>query len=68
MAARFYHDLGEEFVNKLYIEQKTVRTRERRQMIGLAGARHPADLSRTAGKTTSGRWSKTGLRFSKFSS
>ena len=31
-AARFYHDLGEEFVRKLYIEQKTVRTRERRQM------------------------------------
>lgn len=31
-AARFYHDLGEEFVRKLYIEQKVVRTRERRQM------------------------------------
>jgi iron(III) transport system substrate-binding protein len=31
-AARFYHDLGEEFVKKLYIDQKTVRTRERRQM------------------------------------
>jgi len=31
-AARFYHDLGEDFVRKLYIEQKTVRTRERRQM------------------------------------
>jgi iron(III) transport system substrate-binding protein len=31
-AARFHHDLGEEFVRKLYIEQKTVRTRERRQM------------------------------------
>ncbi|HYA29460.1 MAG TPA: extracellular solute-binding protein [Acidobacteriota bacterium] len=31
-AARFYHDLGEEFVRKLYIEQRTVRTRERRQM------------------------------------
>lgn len=31
-AARFYHDLGEDFVRKLYIEQKVVRTRERRQM------------------------------------
>ena len=31
-AARFYHDLGEDFVRKLYIDQKTVRTRERRQM------------------------------------
>jgi iron(III) transport system substrate-binding protein len=31
-AARFYHDLGEEFVRKLYVEQKTLRTRERRQM------------------------------------
>ena len=31
-AARFYHDLGEDFVRKLYVEQKTVRTRERRQM------------------------------------
>ena len=44
-AARFYHDLGEDFVSKLYIEQKTVRTRERRQMTRLARARHPADLS-----------------------
>ncbi|MBM4259820.1 MAG: extracellular solute-binding protein [Deltaproteobacteria bacterium] len=31
-AARFHHDLGEEFVKKLYIEQKPVRTRDRRQM------------------------------------
>lgn len=31
-AARFYHDLGEDFVRMLYIDQKTVRTRERRQM------------------------------------
>ena len=31
-AARFYHDLGEDFVRKLYVDQKTVRTRERRQM------------------------------------
>lgn len=31
-AARFYFDLGEEFIRKLYVDQKTVRTRERRQM------------------------------------
>jgi iron(III) transport system substrate-binding protein len=31
-AARFYHELGEDFVKKLYIDQKPVRTRERRQM------------------------------------
>lgn len=31
-AARFHHDLGEDFVKRLYIEQKPVRTRERRQM------------------------------------
>jgi len=31
-AARFYHQLGEEFVKELYIDQKPVRTRERRQM------------------------------------
>jgi iron(III) transport system substrate-binding protein len=31
-AARFYSELGEEFVKQLYIDQKTVRTRERRQM------------------------------------
>jgi iron(III) transport system substrate-binding protein len=31
-AARFYHQLGEEFVKTLYIDQKPVRTRERRQM------------------------------------
>ncbi len=32
MAAQFYHQLGEEFVKKLYIDQKVVRTRDRRQM------------------------------------
>ncbi|MGH7817379.1 MAG: ABC transporter substrate-binding protein [Candidatus Binatia bacterium] len=32
MAARLYTQVGEEFVKNLYIEQKTVRTRERRQM------------------------------------
>jgi len=31
-AARFYHELGESFVRQLYIDQKTVRTRDRRQM------------------------------------
>jgi ABC-type Fe3+ transport system substrate-binding protein len=31
-AARFYNQLGEEFVKALYIEQKPVATRERRQM------------------------------------
>ena len=31
-AARFYHQLGEEFAKALYIDQKPVRTRERRQM------------------------------------
>jgi iron(III) transport system substrate-binding protein len=32
MAARIYSQLGEEFVKNLYIDQKPVRTRERRQM------------------------------------
>ena len=31
-AARFYLQVGEEFVKNLYIDQKSVRTRERRQM------------------------------------
>jgi iron(III) transport system substrate-binding protein len=45
-AARFYHDLGEEFVRKLYIEQKAVRTRERRQMSDwLARGTQPICLS-----------------------
>ena len=32
MAARLYVQIGEDFVRNLYIEQKVVRTRERRQM------------------------------------
>ena len=45
-AARFYHDLGEDFVRKLYIEQKVVRTRERRQMSDwLARGTQPICLS-----------------------
>ena len=32
LAARFYVQVGEEFVKNLYVEQKVVRTRERRQM------------------------------------
>jgi len=32
MAARLYYQVGEEYVKNLYIDQKTVRTRERRQM------------------------------------
>jgi iron(III) transport system substrate-binding protein len=32
LAAQFYNQLGEEFVKKLYIDQKVVRTRDRRQM------------------------------------
>lgn len=32
MAAQLYNQLGEEFVKKLYIDQKVVRTRDRRQM------------------------------------
>jgi ABC-type Fe3+ transport system substrate-binding protein len=32
MAARLYVQIGEEFVKNLYIEQKVVRTRDRRQM------------------------------------
>jgi len=31
-AARFYTQIGEEFVKQLYVDQKPVRTRERRQM------------------------------------
>jgi iron(III) transport system substrate-binding protein len=31
-AARFYHQLGEHFVKTLYLDQKPVRSRERRQM------------------------------------
>lgn len=45
-AARFYHELGEEFVRKLYLDQKAVRTRDRRQMADwLARGTHPICLS-----------------------
>jgi iron(III) transport system substrate-binding protein len=45
-AARFYHDLGEEFVRKLYLDQKAVRTRDRRQMSDwLARGTHPICLN-----------------------
>ena len=45
-AARFYHDQGEEFVRKLYLDQKAVRTRDRRQMADwLARGTHPICLS-----------------------
>ena len=45
-AARFYNQLGEEFVSKLYIEQKVVRTRDRRQMTDwLARGTHPICLN-----------------------
>jgi iron(III) transport system substrate-binding protein len=45
-AARFYHELGEEFVRKLYLDQKAVRTRDRRQMSDwLARGTHPICLN-----------------------
>ena len=45
-AARFYNQIGEEFVKQLYIEQKTVRTRDRRQMSDwLARGTHPICLN-----------------------
>lgn len=45
-AARFYHEIGEEFVRKLYLDQKAVRTRDRRQMADwLARGTHPICLS-----------------------
>ena len=45
-AARFYHDFGEDFVRRLYIEQKAVRTRDRRQMSDwLARGTQPICLS-----------------------
>jgi iron(III) transport system substrate-binding protein len=46
MAARLYSQIGEEFVKNLYIEQKVVRTRERRQMTDwLARGTHPICLN-----------------------
>jgi iron(III) transport system substrate-binding protein len=45
-AARLYNEFGEEFVKQLYVEQKTVRTRERRQMSDwLARGTQPICLS-----------------------
>lgn len=45
-AARFFHDLGADFVKKLYLDQKTVSTRDRRQMTDwLARATHPICLN-----------------------
>jgi ABC-type Fe3+ transport system substrate-binding protein len=32
LAAQFYNQLGEDFVKRLYVDQKVVRTRDRRQM------------------------------------
>jgi ABC-type Fe3+ transport system substrate-binding protein len=46
LAAQFYNQLGEEFVKKLYVDQKTVRTRDRRQMTDwLARGTHPICLN-----------------------
>jgi iron(III) transport system substrate-binding protein len=42
MAARFYNQIGEDFVKSLYIDQKPVRSRDRRQMADwLARGTHP---------------------------
>lgn len=46
LATRFYTQLGEEFVKKLYVEQKPVSTRERRQFTDwLARGTHPICLN-----------------------
>ena len=46
LASRFYNDLGEEFVKKLYIDQKPVSTRERRQFTDwLARGTYPICLN-----------------------
>ncbi len=46
MAARLYVQIGEEFVKNLYIDQKVVRTRDRRQMSDwLARGTHPICLN-----------------------
>jgi len=45
-AAQFYHQLGEDFVRKLYVGQKPVATRDRRQMTDwLARGTHPICLN-----------------------
>lgn len=46
LASRFYNQLGEEFVKKLYIDQKPVSTRERRQFTDwLARGTYPVCLN-----------------------
>lgn len=46
LASRFYYQLGEEFVKKLYVDQKPVSTRERRQFTDwLARGTHPICLN-----------------------
>ena len=46
LAARFYNQIGEEFVKQLYIDQKVVPTRDRRQMSDwLARGTHPICLN-----------------------
>jgi ABC-type Fe3+ transport system substrate-binding protein len=46
MAARFLSQIGEEFVKSLYVDQKTTRTRDRRQMSDwLARGTHPICLN-----------------------
>ncbi|MGH7773169.1 MAG: ABC transporter substrate-binding protein [Candidatus Binatia bacterium] len=46
LASRFYNQLGEEFVKKLYLEQKPVSTRERRQFTDwLARGTYPICLN-----------------------
>ena len=46
MAARLYSQIGEDFVKNLYIDQKVVRTRDRRQMSDwLARGTHPICLN-----------------------
>jgi iron(III) transport system substrate-binding protein len=46
LAARFYQEMGEDFVKKLYIEQKPVSTRDRRQFTDwLARGTYPICLN-----------------------
>ncbi|HEX2227709.1 MAG TPA: extracellular solute-binding protein [Candidatus Binatia bacterium] len=46
LAARFYSQIGEDFVKQLYIDQKVVPTRDRRQMTDwLARGTHPICLN-----------------------
>ena len=46
LASRFYNQLGEDFVKKLYLDQKPVSTRERRQFTDwLARGTHPICLN-----------------------